>query len=168
MDVIRLLQFGCEKPMNMFKFGCIVFVVAIAASQAYLHQEQTKHAAAEHHQESEHGDDAHKSHHEDYFSHPKYKFEYGVKDDHTGDHKTHWEHRDGDVVKGQYSLHDADGSERVVEYTADPHHGFNAVVKKVEHAHQKAEHHSAPLVADDSNHHHHYQHYHHQPEYYSH
>uniref|UniRef100_A0A182FFN3 Uncharacterized protein n=1 Tax=Anopheles albimanus TaxID=7167 RepID=A0A182FFN3_ANOAL len=38
--------------------------------------------------------------HEDYHSHPSYKFEYGVKDPHTGDHKSQWEHRDGDVVKG--------------------------------------------------------------------
>uniref|UniRef100_A0A182PIR4 Cuticle protein 8 n=1 Tax=Anopheles epiroticus TaxID=199890 RepID=A0A182PIR4_9DIPT len=42
--------------------------------------------------------------HEDYHSHPSYKFEYGVKDPHTGDHKSQWEHRDGDVVKGAYKL----------------------------------------------------------------
>ncbi|XP_065085294.1 adult-specific cuticular protein ACP-20-like [Ochlerotatus camptorhynchus] len=74
-------------------------------------------------------------HHEEHHSHPKYKFEYGVKDSKTGDHKSQWEHRDGDVVKGQYSLHEADGTERIVEYTSDKHNGFQAHVKRVGHAH---------------------------------
>lgn len=48
----------------------------------------------------------------------------------TGDAKSQHETRDGDVVKGHYSLIDADGSKRTVEYTADPVHGFNAIVHK--------------------------------------
>lgn len=36
----------------------------------------------------------------DYYAYPKYSFEYGVDDPHTGDHKKQWETRDGDVVKG--------------------------------------------------------------------
>ncbi|XP_053663577.1 cuticle protein 19-like [Anopheles marshallii] len=72
--------------------------------------------------------------HHDYYSHPSYKFEYGVKDPHTGDHKSQWEHRDGDVVKGAYTLHEADGTERVVEYSSDKHNGFQAHVKRVGHA----------------------------------
>ncbi|EDW18961.2 cuticle protein 7 [Drosophila mojavensis] len=66
---------------------------------------------------------------------PKYQFDYGVKDAHTGDHKSQWEARDGDKVHGSYSLKEADGTTRVVEYTADDHNGFNAVVKKLGHAH---------------------------------
>lgn len=31
-------------------------------------------------------------------------------------------------MKGSYSFHEADGSIRTVEYTADDHNGFNAVV----------------------------------------
>lgn len=70
----------------------------------------------------------------DYFqAHPKYKFDYVVSDPHTGDHKQQWEHRDGDHVQGAYSLVEADGSTRIVEYTSDPHVGFNAVVKKIGH-----------------------------------
>ncbi|XP_026328670.1 cuticle protein 8-like [Hyposmocoma kahamanoa] len=42
--------------------------------------------------------------------------------------KSQQEVRDGDVVKGSYSFHEADGSIRTVEYTADDHNGFNAVV----------------------------------------
>lgn len=38
--------------------------------------------------------------------------------------------RDGDVVKGQYSLVEPDGSIRTVTYTADAVNGFNAVVSK--------------------------------------
>uniref|UniRef100_A0A3F2YSK8 Uncharacterized protein n=1 Tax=Anopheles arabiensis TaxID=7173 RepID=A0A3F2YSK8_ANOAR len=72
---------------------------------------------------------------DDYYAYPSYKFEYGVKDPHTGDHKSQWEHRDGDVVKGAYTLHEADGTERVVEYSSDKHNGFQAHVKRVGHAH---------------------------------
>ncbi|XP_071455826.1 pupal cuticle protein Edg-84A-like [Hetaerina americana] len=68
--------------------------------------------------------------HIDYYAHPKYNFDYGVSDHKTGDNKNQWETRDGDVVKGSYSLHEADGTIRVVEYTADKHNGFNAVVKR--------------------------------------
>ncbi|XP_044752866.1 cuticle protein 18.6-like [Coccinella septempunctata] len=66
----------------------------------------------------------------DYYSPPKYSFKYGVSDPHTGDHKSQQESRVGDVVKGQYSLVEPDGSVRVVDYTADPVNGFNAVVSK--------------------------------------
>lgn len=42
--------------------------------------------------------------------------------------------RVGDVVKGQYSLAEPDGTIRIVKYTADKHNGFNAVVTRVGHA----------------------------------
>ncbi|XP_026739999.1 cuticle protein 21-like [Trichoplusia ni] len=66
----------------------------------------------------------------DYYNSPKYAFNYGVADPSTGDVKSQHETRDGDVVKGQYSLVEPDGSIRTVDYTADPIHGFNAVVSK--------------------------------------
>ncbi|VVC39620.1 Insect cuticle protein,Chitin-binding type R&R consensus [Cinara cedri] len=69
----------------------------------------------------------------DYYSEPNYHFNYGVKDLHTGDLKSQWEHREGDVVKGSYSLMEPDGSIRTVDYTADAHNGFNAVVSKSGH-----------------------------------
>ncbi|CAH2230504.1 cuticle protein 7-like [Pararge aegeria] len=72
-------------------------------------------------------------HHE--YAHPKYDFAYSVADPHTGDHKSQHESRDGDAVHGYYSLLQPDGSVRKVEYTADDHSGFNAVV-----------HNSAPFV----------------------
>lgn len=61
-------------------------------------------------------------------AYPKYEYSYSVSDGHTGDNKQQQELRDGDVVKGSYSLLEADGSIRTVEYTADDHNGFNAVV----------------------------------------
>ena len=76
--------------------------------------------------------------HKDYYTHPLYKFEYGVKDSHTKDHKSQWEHRDGDKVVGEYTLDEADGTKRVVSYTADDKHGFQAVVKNIGHAEHPA------------------------------
>ncbi|XP_055618822.1 larval cuticle protein A2B-like [Toxorhynchites rutilus septentrionalis] len=67
---------------------------------------------------------------DEYDPHPQYSFAYGVSDSLTGDHKSQHETRDGDVVKGAYSLVDPDGTKRTVEYVADPIHGFNAVVHR--------------------------------------
>ncbi|CAH0731901.1 unnamed protein product, partial [Brenthis ino] len=67
---------------------------------------------------------------EEYDPHPQYSFAYDVQDSLTGDSKSQQESRDGDVVHGSYSVVDPDGIKRTVEYTADPHNGFNAVVHK--------------------------------------
>lgn len=66
----------------------------------------------------------------------KYDFSYEVHDEHTGDIKSQHEVRDGDNVHGSYSLLDADGHHRVVEYTADEHNGFNAVVRREPSGHK--------------------------------
>ncbi|XP_072760566.1 cuticle protein 8 isoform X1 [Anoplolepis gracilipes] len=65
-------------------------------------------------------------------AYPKYSFNYGVIDGYTGDSKSAWEERDGDTVKGEYSVVEADGSIRTVSYTADDRNGFNAVVTRSE------------------------------------
>ncbi|KAH0819965.1 hypothetical protein GEV33_002826 [Tenebrio molitor] len=72
--------------------------------------------------------------HVDHYAHPKYEFQYGVQDHHTGDIKSQHETRDGDVVKGEYSLHEPDGTVLRVQYVADKHNGFNAVVHREGHA----------------------------------
>jgi hypothetical protein len=84
-----------------------------------------------------HGHDDHHDHHH----HPSYKFEYGVKDAHTKDHHSQWEHRDGDKVHGEYTLDEADGTKRVVKYSADKHSGFHAHVERIGHAHHDHGHH---------------------------
>ncbi|SPP84197.1 larval cuticle protein A2B-like [Drosophila guanche] len=93
---------------------------------------------------------------EEYDPHPQYRFSYGVDDKLTGDNKEQVEERDGDVVRGEYSLIDADGYKRTVQYTADPINGFNAVVNRVPLEHVKTvvktvaapvAHYAAPAVA---------------------
>ncbi|XP_047526764.1 cuticle protein 19-like [Vanessa atalanta] len=76
--------------------------------------------------------------HEEEYAHPKYDFSYSVADGHTGDNKSQHESRDGDAVHGEYSLVEADGSVRTVQYTADAHNGFNAVVSNSAPSHHAA------------------------------
>lgn len=66
----------------------------------------------------------------EYDHNPQYSYSYGVHDALTGDSKSQTETRSGDVVTGQYSLIDSDGTKRTVDYAADPINGFNAVVSK--------------------------------------
>nr|CAD7424732.1 unnamed protein product [Timema monikensis] len=68
---------------------------------------------------------------EDYAdAYPQYQFAYTVQDTLTGDSKAQEETRDGGVVRGSYSLIEPDGVRRTVNYYADPHNGFNAVVQR--------------------------------------
>ncbi|XP_008551548.1 translation initiation factor IF-2 [Microplitis demolitor] len=67
---------------------------------------------------------------EDYDAVPQYSFAYDVQDALTGDSKAQYETRNGDIVQGSYSLIEADGTRRIVDYTADPVNGFNAVVSR--------------------------------------
>lgn len=77
----------------------------------------------------------HKAVEVDQYAPAHYQFEYSVHDPHTHDIKEQKEVREGDVVHGVYSLVEPDGSKRVVEYTADKHNGFNAVVHRQHNAH---------------------------------
>ena len=67
---------------------------------------------------------------EDFDAAPQYSFGYDVQDALTGDSKSQYESRNGDIVQGSYSLIEADGTRRTVDYTADPINGFNAVVNR--------------------------------------
>ncbi|XP_055550557.1 cuticle protein 8-like [Wyeomyia smithii] len=92
-----------------------------AIHAAPVHHVAAIHAAPVHHaivKEVEHHAPAH------------YEFSYSVHDEHTGDIKSQHETRQGDEVHGQYSLLDSDGHHRVVDYHADHHSGFNAVVRR--------------------------------------
>ncbi|XP_037962895.1 larval cuticle protein A2B-like [Plutella xylostella] len=81
---------------------------------------------------------------EDYDPNPQYSYAYDIQDALTGDSKSQQESRSGDVVQGSYSLVEPDGSRRIVEYTADPHNGFNAVVHKEPAGHVVKAVHAAP------------------------
>lgn len=51
-----------------------------------------------------------------------------MEDPLSGNAQAHQERRDGDVVSGEYSVLEPDGSLRIVRYTADPENGFRADV----------------------------------------
>lgn len=57
-------------------------------------------------------------------SRPEYAFAYGVQDPKSGNAQSHKEERDGDNVRGEYKVLEADGSVRTVTYTVDPKNGF--------------------------------------------
>ena len=59
-----------------------------------------------------------------------YEFKYEVHEEKTGDIKRQSETAVNGAIKGQYSLVDADGLHRVVDYTADDHQGFLATVRR--------------------------------------
>ncbi|CAH0700083.1 unnamed protein product [Spodoptera exigua] len=112
-------------------------VVVVAAQE---HHEHHHHASSSQTIKQYHGKATEK--HVEYYSHPKYEFAYKVEDPHTGDKKYQHEARDGDIVKGVYSLHEPDGTVRIVEYHADKKTGFHANVKHEGHAkHIVPEHH---------------------------
>lgn len=86
------------------------------------------------HHSSESEDHDH-HHHKDKDIH--YKFAYAVNDAKTHDVKKHEEERQGDVVKGEYSLLEGDGNVRTVKYYADWKTGFHAqVLNSRNHQHQ--------------------------------
>ncbi|KAF6211444.1 hypothetical protein GE061_011956, partial [Apolygus lucorum] len=66
----------------------------------------------------------------DYVAKPDYSFIYGVEDPEFGKSHKHQETREGDVVKGEYSVLEPDGSVRRVVYTSDAEHGFRATVTR--------------------------------------
>lgn len=86
-------------------------------------------------QQQQYKQDEHYNYEEQNHEPVHYSFQYSVNDPHTHDIKEHKEERNGDVVKGYYSLVEPDGTRRIVEYTADKHKGFNAVVRR-EHSNQ--------------------------------
>ena len=110
------------------------FALLIAAVSAYGHG--SSYASRQDHNIAGYSHSGHDDHYgKDYFQYPSYKFEYGVNDPHTHDHKSQWEMRDGDVVKGEYTLDEADGTKRIVKYHADGKTGFHAHVERIGHAH---------------------------------
>lgn len=100
----------------MFQIVVVLSIVAFASAIEYQHAPVYHSAPIVKHVE--------------YEAPAHYDFSYSVHDDHTGDIKSQHESRKDDAVQGSYSLIDADGFQRTVEYTADDHNGFNAVVHR--------------------------------------
>ncbi|XP_026276983.1 cuticle protein 19-like [Frankliniella occidentalis] len=99
-------------------------VVATAARQALSESGQQAAELTEGLERYHHDEDHH-------HTKPKYAYQYSVHDKHTGDVKDVWEHRDGDVTKGGYTLLEPDGHTRVVEYIVTKKGGFQATVKRL-------------------------------------
>ncbi|XP_073982697.1 cuticle protein 7-like [Rhodnius prolixus] len=115
----------------MYKVAVILGLVSVVASQYGGHHFGGGVGSGLGGGHGGHGGD---EHHVDYYSPPHYSYEYQVHDPHTGDVKSQHETREGDVVKGFYTLKEADGTLREVHYTSDKHNGFNAEVKRTGHA----------------------------------
>ncbi|XP_042241628.1 filaggrin-like [Homarus americanus] len=60
-----------------------------------------------------------------------YEYSYNIRSEETGDMKFHQETRDGGKVVGEYRVKEADGTMRVVKYSADKDNGFQATVEYV-------------------------------------
>ncbi|EAT43818.1 AAEL004751-PA [Aedes aegypti] len=99
---------------------------------APVHHVAAVHAAPVHHVAAIHAAPVHHTLVKEVEHHApaNYEFSYAVHDEHTGDIKSQHETRHGDEVHGQYSLLDSDGHHRIVDYHADHHSGFNAVVRR--------------------------------------
>jgi hypothetical protein len=65
---------------------------------------------------------------EEYAEPQSYQFGFDVKDDEFTNYQNRKEVKDGNVIKGSYSVVDSDGFIRTVTYTADPKEGFKAEV----------------------------------------
>ncbi|XP_061393016.1 larval cuticle protein A2B-like [Musca vetustissima] len=112
-----------------FKFVAVFALLAVA-NAGFIAQPQVYHAAPAHATVVKTVAPVLTKAAEEYDPHPQYKYGYDVQDAISGDSKTQVEERDGDVVRGEYSLNDSDGFRRTVSYTADPINGFNAVVRR--------------------------------------
>ncbi|KAF7281336.1 hypothetical protein GWI33_004824 [Rhynchophorus ferrugineus] len=60
---------------------------------------------------------------------PSYEYGYSIEDRHSGDIHGHREFYTGNHVVGQYFLHDADGTVRIVTYY-DVGEGFNVIIRR--------------------------------------
>ncbi|XP_055619480.1 zinc transporter SLC39A7-like [Toxorhynchites rutilus septentrionalis] len=118
-----------SKMLRIIALAVCLAVVASAHKSKGDHGHKRKHVGHhKNHHHHHHRHNHHSNHH--YHYRPKYRYEYGVKDDETGDHKSHWELRDGNAVHGEYHMDEADGTFRQVWYKSDKNKGFMVHVKR--------------------------------------
>lgn len=114
-------------------------LVAMASAASLSHDLQRQSSPSSSHQwNQQQWQQDHRPRHQDQDQHsdPSYTFGYAVRDDWSGDRKSQHESRQGDRVRGQYRMVESDGTERVVDYSADDRNGFNAVVRHEPEWHQ--------------------------------
>nr|XP_019550874.2 cuticle protein-like [Aedes albopictus] len=112
------------------KFIIFATLVALAsaASRRYGHQPSSSQSAQDWDQ-LEQQQQQQEQVEDNQHTEPHYTYSYAVRDDRSGDRKSQHESRHGDQVRGQYRMMESDGTERVVDYSADDRSGFNAVVR---------------------------------------
>lgn len=116
--ILKLLQFFKRPKLNVSFQKLMLFAACLSAARAGVLAPVAPVAVAAKLADSE------------FDPNPQYSFAYDVQDTLTGDSKSQIESRSGNVVQGQYTVVDPDGTRRIVDYTADPINGFNAVVQK--------------------------------------
>jgi hypothetical protein len=124
-------------------FAALVAVVSAQYNNAYKHQPAAYKPAA--YKPASYAT-AYKP---EYEQPAEYSFTYDVNDAQTYDVKSQSESLKNGYTVGQYSLIDADGLRRTVDYTADDYNGFQATVRRepVGHAYPSytaAPHYQAP------------------------
>jgi hypothetical protein len=105
-------------------FAALVAVVSAQYNNAYKHQPAAYKPAA--YKPASYAT-AYKP---EYEQPAEYSFTYDVNDAQTYDVKSQSESLKNGYTVGQYSLIDADGLRRTVDYTADDHNGFQATVRR--------------------------------------
>ncbi|KAL9706160.1 hypothetical protein quinque_009678 [Culex quinquefasciatus] len=116
------------KMAAKFILFCALAAVASSAmipvsrqSQQQHHQQLQQHSRHQQYRSEPQDDDGAQD--------PDYTFSYSVLDSWSGDVKSQQESRQGDQVRGQYRMLESDGTERIVDYSADDRNGFNAIVR---------------------------------------
>ncbi|XP_044018255.1 cuticle protein-like [Aphidius gifuensis] len=106
----------------------IVFAVFLAIAQAEVISASTSSTITDTERDRDQPDTLIQT--EPYDANPQYSYSYSVADGLTGDNKAQEETRNGDQVRGSYSLVEPTGSRRIVSYASDPLNGFNAVIQR--------------------------------------
>ncbi|XP_025191937.1 cuticle protein 19.8-like [Melanaphis sacchari] len=135
----------CRRVIAAFVVAaCVVATAFPVHHHDEFRSQQDEYLPKNEHDDAAAGDDAHGP------AGSTYHFQYAVHDPLTGDEKSQNEVGDGHgSVKGTYSLVEADGSTRVVEYTADDVHGFRAEVKRIEPPADRQQRDHRPSTATD-------------------
>jgi Insect cuticle protein len=110
-------------PSIFLQYICLTALIAVASAQY-----QTGYPAAGGYRSS--GYKAAAGYKADYEGPSDYSFNYEVNDAATYDVKSQSEYSKDGYVAGSYSLIDADGLRRTVDYTADDYNGFQATVRR--------------------------------------
>lgn len=134
-DNLFFANFKLSENLSLQLFALAIFVAASSAHYVPHEYHFVVHHTVNHHVKHESSTEKAKvesddKNHDEPEKPANYDFKYEVHDEKTGDIKQQSETAHNGAVKGQYSLIDSDGFKRIVEYTADDQHGFQATVKR--------------------------------------